>query len=426
MDAALEYAKRGWRVLPVHWPTASGQCSCGDVQCAKIGKHPHIKAWNTGATSDANRITEWWRQWPDANIGINTGAESGIWVVDIDDKNDGSNTLNALVDACGPVPPTLTALTGAGRHLFFQHPGVKIFSRVGDLGPGLDTRGDGAYIVAPPSLHANRNRYRWLDATVPIAAAPDWLLSVVTAEPVRSPIRSSTSNQAPVLCVTTTVCIPEGTRNSSLFRIACYLFSSGMARDSVELTMMLFNKVNCQPELATNEVKALVQSAFRYSQQEDSVGHPDDLSESISKKNKKPKAKTRRPIFWFKNVPADNLSNTRLFQLEDYQVGWRYRALDFAFSEGCILPDDANELSKLIRPGSRKEFAAEWRVALFDFKQIELDGKTYLYHPELFSEYMDAASQALVNKANAKKRAEKGAGPHSNDMVIPPVQDKAA
>lgn len=364
---------------------------------------------------------------PEANLGIVTGPGSGIFVLDVDDKIDGigSQTLSGLEEKFGALPETLTAKTGSGRHLYFKHPGAKVYTRAGELGPGLDVRGDGGYVVAPPSVHANGNRYEWLDPNAPIAAAPDWLLSVVTAEPLRPPIRSSTTNQTPTLDVTTALCIPEGNRNNSLFRIACYLFSSGMPRDRVALAMLLFNRVKCQPELSTSEVKALVQSASTYSEAEDGFDDTEIGAEG-SPKTRKRKGKTRTPIFWYKNFPLQNLGDPSLAQLDDYQLGWRCRAIDFAFTQGCLLPDDADQIRKLVRPSNRKKFDVEWRNALFDFKEINLDEANYLYHPVLFSEYVDAASQALVNRANAKKRIEKAAALAPTGVGIRPAQEVAA
>ena len=82
-DAALDYAVRGWQVLPVHGISVTGACACNDGDCAKPGKRPHIKSWQLSATADENQIATWWRRWPEANIGIATGRVSQVIVLDI-------------------------------------------------------------------------------------------------------------------------------------------------------------------------------------------------------------------------------------------------------------------------------------------------------------------------------------------------------
>lgn len=109
------------------------------------------------------------------NIGIVTGSVSGIVVLDIDGPA-GEESLRSL----GDVPETATVRTGKGRHLYFRHPGNEIRNFAGKL-PGLDLRGDGGYVVAPPSIHANGSRYEWElhPEAVGIAEVPAWLLSLI-------------------------------------------------------------------------------------------------------------------------------------------------------------------------------------------------------------------------------------------------------
>ena len=97
LDAALAYAKMGWHVIPLHTPTGkSGQCSCGRAECGNsIGKHPRVKDWPNNASTEANTIKKWWDKWPNANIGIATGAKSGIVVLDVDGP-EGAATLKKL------------------------------------------------------------------------------------------------------------------------------------------------------------------------------------------------------------------------------------------------------------------------------------------------------------------------------------------
>jgi len=95
-DEALNYATRlGWAVLPVH-NMANGKCSCGDPSCTSPGKHPRVRHGVNDATIDPAKILGWWRTWADANIGIATGAISNIWVLDVDPRHAGDDTLFGL------------------------------------------------------------------------------------------------------------------------------------------------------------------------------------------------------------------------------------------------------------------------------------------------------------------------------------------
>jgi hypothetical protein len=152
--AAIAYARRGWRVFPI-WPIRNGRCACGSACGRDAGKHPIGRLVPHGvhdATTEEACITRWWTEVPDANIGIATGAVSGLVVLDVDGE-DGEASLAALEREHGPLPLTPTVLTGKGRHLYFTHPGVPVPNRV-RVAPGLDVRGDAGYVVAPPSTHA--------------------------------------------------------------------------------------------------------------------------------------------------------------------------------------------------------------------------------------------------------------------------------
>jgi hypothetical protein len=83
LEAALDYAGRGWRVLPLHTPTTGG-CSCQKSDCYSIGKHPRIHNGQIGASLDSSTINNWWARWPNANIGVATGPDSGVVVLDVD------------------------------------------------------------------------------------------------------------------------------------------------------------------------------------------------------------------------------------------------------------------------------------------------------------------------------------------------------
>jgi len=176
---ALGLARRHWPVLPCHHAVA-GRCSCGAASCTSAGKHPHTRHGLHQATTDADTIRRWWSQWPDANIGVRTGAApagAGVVVIDIDPAHGGDESLTALQLQHGQLPLTLQAATGGGgRHLWFAHPGMPVPNSAGRVGAGIDVRSDGGYVLVSPSRHASGGRYRWIEA--PIAAMPTWLLEL--------------------------------------------------------------------------------------------------------------------------------------------------------------------------------------------------------------------------------------------------------
>jgi putative DNA primase/helicase len=160
LECALQYAGRQWRVFPLH-SVQNGRCTCGR-DCGKdAGKHPRVKGGFKVATTDARQIEAWWRKWPDANIGIATGLVSGIIVFDVDGP-EGETALQELVRKYGPLPQAPMVKTGRGRHLYFRPPASGIAIPC-SAGGGLDLRGDGGYVVAPPSVHRTGVVYRWCD-----------------------------------------------------------------------------------------------------------------------------------------------------------------------------------------------------------------------------------------------------------------------
>jgi putative DNA primase/helicase len=146
LEAALDYADRGWRVLPLH-DMSRGVCSCRHGEkCLTPGKHPRLAKWEKWATCDKGTIAGWWKQWPSANVGIKTGADSGLVVLDIDPRHGGFETLAGFL----PLPEGPTVNTGGGgRHFYFADPGgtVKGF----DVGDGVELKADAQFVVAPPS-----------------------------------------------------------------------------------------------------------------------------------------------------------------------------------------------------------------------------------------------------------------------------------
>jgi putative DNA primase/helicase len=158
VEAALRYAEHEWRVFPCCAPNCQGHKG---QPCEHPGKRPLVRSGFKSATTDPELIKLWWRRWPGANVGIATGRASGLIVIDIDGES-GLKTLQALVAAHGPLPRTAIVRTARGWHLYFslRPDGPRIRC---SAGAGLDVRGDGGYVVAPPSIHLTGHIYQWWD-----------------------------------------------------------------------------------------------------------------------------------------------------------------------------------------------------------------------------------------------------------------------
>jgi hypothetical protein len=180
LDHALAYAARGWPVFPCY-EVVKGRCACSKgANCPRPGKHPRISNGRNGATLDEDLIRRWWDVWPSANIGIATGAESGLLVVDIDDPD---------ARQAWRFPDTVESITGSGgTHLLYRRPnGEHRYRTTTSVVPGIDSRCDGGYIVAPPSSHV-QGSYEWEVSGHPddveIAEAPEWFVEIIAQNPL--------------------------------------------------------------------------------------------------------------------------------------------------------------------------------------------------------------------------------------------------
>lgn len=164
---AAAYVQRGWKVIQLHDVTA-GACSCVmATHCGSAGKHPLANAWQANFIADVPTVYAAWAARPQANVGVVTGPPSGIWVLDIDPAHDGHLRLAELVAAHGPIPDTYTVSTGSGgTHYYFGLSPVDfdLTNSQGGFGKfpkGIDVRGRGGFVVAPPSV-SSRGAYRIL------------------------------------------------------------------------------------------------------------------------------------------------------------------------------------------------------------------------------------------------------------------------
>jgi putative DNA primase/helicase len=195
----------------------------------------------------------------DANLGLLTGAASGIVVLDVDPRHGGDDALRSLTGKHGDLPETWRFLTGgAGEHIVFSAPaGVAVPNSAGLLGEGLDVRGERGLIVGPGSVHASGRRYEISvdhhPADVDLAAVPAWLLERMTAAPATAG-RAKSSETVPAGVV------PEGKRNQRLAQLIGRLLARGV--DPIEAAQLVigFNFRWCAPPLAEAEVLRVIDS----------------------------------------------------------------------------------------------------------------------------------------------------------------------
>ena len=254
MKAALGYARMGWPIFPCHPikhtpldPTKDDQGRGGFYL----------------ATTAEEMIEAWWRRWPDAAIALRTGEQAGVFVVDIDPRHGGDIFLDELEAEHGPLPDTVECQTGGGgRHIYLNWPGQRVKCSTGQIASGIDIKGDGGYVILPPSDHKSGNTYNWLFEQEPseceITDAPAWLLERIDAGTGAEPKHLGAEPIA--------VCdvIPEGHRNNMLTRLGGHLRQIGMDAAEIKAALLARNASRCQPPLDVKEVERIAASVSRY------------------------------------------------------------------------------------------------------------------------------------------------------------------
>lgn len=240
LDAAIRYAAMGLSVIPLH------------------GKKPYFEDWPNQATTNEPIIRKWWSQDPQANVGIATGRKSSLFVLDVDPKHGGQESLDALFAKHGRFESTWTATTGSGgTHYFFRYPAMEVGTKAGIL-PGLDIRGNGGQVVAAPSVHPDTNRrYLWDGLREPwddpkgLAEAPPWLLEILAPRPKTSPI------SVPLR-------IPHGVQHKTLVSLAGWMRRMGLSPDEIYPTLMKVNERRCEEPGPAENIRQIADSMVRY------------------------------------------------------------------------------------------------------------------------------------------------------------------
>jgi len=247
--AAAAYLARGWSVLPLR----------------RRDKRP-LAPWEPLQTARPSEtdVAHWFQRWPDANVGIVTGEISNLIVLDVDPQHGGDSSLERLERQFGSVPETVEAATGGGgRHLYFAHPGTLVRNRAG-IAQGIDLRGDGGYIVAPPSIHPSGGRYAWRHgrspAEIALAAPPRWLLRATGA------LRRGRALADWRRLLQEGVA--QGQRNSTIASLVGHLLWHGVDAAVAFELLLAWNRMRCRPPLDDGEVAQVVQNIVRLHDEE--------------------------------------------------------------------------------------------------------------------------------------------------------------
>lgn len=262
LAAALEYAKRGWLVFPAHWIDDKGKCSCRRKDCTSPGKHPLTEHGLKDASLNGEIIKTWWSKWSTANVGVCTGKESKLIVLDVDTPKGGAESIKKITSQYGNIPITLSVHTGGGgKHYFFEHPcnGFNYRNATNLKGfKGIDLRADGGYVIAAPSNHVSGDQYLWERyKDTKLQPLPGWLDILIKQEntPAWKPNGQSYWSKL-------WTGASEGTRNDTAAKLAGRLMGRGMAEEEVIQILSLWNLRN-SPPMTENEVTQTVNSISR-------------------------------------------------------------------------------------------------------------------------------------------------------------------
>lgn len=241
----LESCRRlHWAIFPVH-SVDVGQCTCGRADCDRKGKHPLTEHGLHDASPDPTKWLEWSTRWPFCNWGAPTGEINGFDVLDAD-SSDAVDWAASHGLAQAP-----RASTGRGGHFYVKHiPGARNWAK---KIPGCDFRGDGGYVVIPPSRHASGRTYTWKNGPAEPIPAPEWLVDACQSPSPNPPSRARLSEGSGRPAEK----VPMGRRNHFIVSEAGRLRSLGLSREAVLTALREINEGRCDPPLPERELESV-------------------------------------------------------------------------------------------------------------------------------------------------------------------------
>lgn len=254
LQAALAYAALGWYVFPLR----------------PRGKQPLIPKAEGGqglldATTDEEQIRAWWTEAPTANIGVACGP-SNLVVIDLDVDKGGIQAWKRVCDHhdLDLATKVMVRTGGGGIHLFYRMADVRIRNSAGKLDRGIDIRGDGGYVVAPPSIHPSGHAYAWRAGGNPaeneVQQVPTPLIDALEATATLETIGGDAMERADELADT----VPEGERNTVLTSLAGTMRRRGMSTEAILAALGVENEARCVPPLTAAELQTIAESVASY------------------------------------------------------------------------------------------------------------------------------------------------------------------
>jgi hypothetical protein len=258
VDWALKYLELGYCVIPCIPPTKDEE--------GKDQKRPRIN-WEEfqGRKPTKEEVEVWFKKWPNSRIGLVTGAISDLFVVDCDTEEAHQKMEQEYLPDSFLTPK---AKSPHGYHYYFQNE-KDLRNATKIAGMGLDTRGEGGFIMAPPSRGLNGDSYAWIKGlepwTVECAPMPQALSSLLI-----NFLNKHIASYQGVTTKTTTdhidhINFTKGSRDESLFHIANHLVKGGMPEQEIQQILMLIGQKVCEPPFPEKEILNKIQSAFNRS-----------------------------------------------------------------------------------------------------------------------------------------------------------------
>jgi hypothetical protein len=220
------------------------------------GKEPACEHGCKDATTDPEIIRKWWHREPQCNVAIATGSVSNVFALDVDNV-DAECELRRLETKHGGLPATVEVITARGRHVYFQTPETPVRNSAGKVAPGIDVRGDGGYVLAPPSVHPSGKRYEWsVDCASAFATAPDWLLAKITGASGNGAAPTAPSEWRALIARG----VAEGSRDNTVAKVSGHLLRRYIDPHVVLTLLQSWNTTHCTPPLPAEDVERIVNS----------------------------------------------------------------------------------------------------------------------------------------------------------------------